>query len=261
MSKYVQRGYIFREILSWSWWLMTGVSLWKYLLKHSLIKHTCSIYDKIIIKSLQSTSDIHFYSTAFKLFLVLLPNPLAMSSNVCQSSDNKAFKQPIKFRKLMKKLPVFTSSTSNSKISSLILSNFSPCSILTIFVTGIFFVVFWSAKFVKLLKTINNLIWRAGVIAWENVFIWTIAYWIIDSWKFLVLWQSQHALSSANITLQLASKPSIVFLNIGQFSGVWVVPRCFHRWSELKRSLVLLGKLLMIPDSLNSYGENGKHPL
>lgn len=113
----------------------------------------------------QHATDVHFYSSVFNLFLVLLPNLFTMSSNVCQSSDNKAFKQPIKFRKLMKKLPVFTSSTSNSKISSLILSNFSPCSILTIFVTGIFFVVFWSAKFVKLLKTINNLIWRAGVIA------------------------------------------------------------------------------------------------
>ena len=109
---------------------------------------------------MQHTADRHLSFSIFNFFLVLLSDHGTMSCNVLQSSDNTALEQSIKFWKSVKTLPVFTSSTSNSKRSALILAHVHSYSILAVFVPVCLFIVFWQAKIGKVLKL--SLIWCAG---------------------------------------------------------------------------------------------------
>ena len=101
---------------------------------------------------MQHTTGAQFSSSVFNLFLVPLCHHLAIASSVSQSPDNTAFKESIIFWKSMKTLPVFRSSTSNSKRSALILSHFCSCSIMAALFQACLFVMFWLTKFGRVSK-------------------------------------------------------------------------------------------------------------
>ena len=109
---------------------------------------------------MHGTADRHLSFSVFNFFLVLLSDPVAMSCNVLQSSDNTAFKQSNKFWESMNTLSVFTSSASNSKRSALVLSHVYSSSVLAVFLPDCLFIVFWLAKIGKVFKL--SLIWCAG---------------------------------------------------------------------------------------------------
>ena len=161
-------------------------------------------------------TDAHFSSSVYTFFLVLLFDPLAMSSKFCQSSYNRAFKRSIKFWKSMKTLPVLTSSTSNFR-SVLTFSYFCSFSIVAVFVWGLSFCFVLVSKIFYSLKTVPNLMCRTGVTTRDSVFIGNIAAWIIDSWNVPFLWQSPPAVSSVTFYYSWLPNLPLLFQLLGNF--------------------------------------------
>ena len=109
----------------------------------------------------------------------MLSGPGPRSCNLCQSSDNTAFKKSIKFWKSIKRLPVFTSATFNSKRSALFSSHFFFCSNLAIFLPGLSFCCILAIKIGKVLKL--SLIWcRAQEDSLRLYFYWE--YYSMNNW-------------------------------------------------------------------------------
>ena len=77
----------------------------------------------------QHMTDTLFSSSVFNFFLLLFSEPLLMRFEIIQPSNCQ-----LNFGNPINSLPVFTSSTSNSKRFTLFLSHFCSCSILAVFV-------------------------------------------------------------------------------------------------------------------------------
>ena len=134
---------------------------------------------------MQHPTVAHFSSSIFNFFLVLLSNTLAIAFSVCQSPDNTAFEQSIKFWKSMKTLLVFTSSNSNSKRSALFLPHFYSCSIMAVFVPGLSFSFVLANKIWQTFKTVPNLMCRRAVTTLDCIY-WE--YCCMNNWFMKLPW-------------------------------------------------------------------------
>ena len=128
---------------------------------------------------MQHTIGAHVSSSLFNFFLVPLSHLLAMAFSLCQSPDNTAFIQSIKFWKIMKRLPVFTSYTSNSKRLHSFSPIFVPVLLWQCFFQACLFLLFWLTRFGKVSELSPNLMCMRAVIT-SDCFYWE--YCCINNW-------------------------------------------------------------------------------